>query len=63
MPTNAMLVTWDTDTEISTDDRHALKEMTGEFTRAVLGQYGLTVAIDSLDPAEPHVAALLPPVG
>lgn len=59
--TRTYLLSFDTDTEISVDDRHALKETLGEFTRLTLG-VDVPVAIDSLDAGEPQVAALLPPV-
>ena len=60
MPTNAYLISFDTDAPVSVDDRLALKEWFGQITRVALN-VDAPVAIDHLDPGEPTVQALLTP--
>lgn len=59
MHTTALLVTFDTDTEITPEDRRALKASLAWATRLTFSTPA-PVAVDHLDPSEPHVAALLP---
>lgn len=59
MPTNVYVLSFDTADEVSADDRHGIKDLIGKIVRAGLGRQ-MPVNVDHLDPAEPHIAALLP---
>lgn len=59
---NVFLLSFDTAHPMPPEMRHGLKEWLGEAIRERMWS-SQPVSIDSLDPAEPHVAALLPPIG